>query len=85
MEGEIRQLAQAHGWDKSVVNNLHVRYEDNKFNVYVHDKLMDKAFVHEYGNETTRPTAVLRKYGNNPTGAGSAFIKSLGEYMGGTK
>lgn len=83
MEGEIRQSALSHGWDQNVVNNLHVRYHNNKFNVYVHDKFVSDALTHEYGDETARPTAVLRKYNNNPGTAADTFIKSLGKHMGG--
>jgi hypothetical protein len=85
IQGEIRKSAISHGWDKKVVNNLHVRFHDNKFNVYVHDKYMGAALTHEFGNESKRPTAAIRKYSNTPTGAGSKFIESLGEHMGGKK
>lgn len=85
MEGQIRQSALAHGWDKNVVENTHVRFQDKKFNVYVHDKYVGDALTHEYGNETARPTAVIRKYNNNPTGASEDFVKNLGKHMGGKK
>lgn len=81
----MRESALAHGWDKNVVENTHVRFHDNKFNVYVHDKYVGDALTHEYGNETTRPTAALRKYGTNPAGAGKNFIENLGKHMGGKK
>ena len=82
VEGQIREKALAHGWDKKVVENTHVRFQDNKFNVYVHDKYVGAALTHEYGDETSRPTAVIRKYDNNPTGAGANFIQNLGKHMG---
>jgi hypothetical protein len=85
VEGQIRENALAHGWDKKVVENTHVRFQDNKFNVYVHDEYVGAALTHEYGNETARPTAVIRKYDNNPTGAGANFIQNLEKHMGGKK
>jgi hypothetical protein len=85
IEGQIRQSALDHGWDKKVVDNTHVRFQDNKFSVYVHDKYVGNALTHEYGNETSRPTAVIRKYDNNPTGAGANFIQNLEKHMGGKK
>jgi hypothetical protein len=85
MQGEIRKSAISHGWDKKVVSNLHVRFQDNKFNVYVHDKYLGDAFTHEFGSETKQPTAAIRKYNNNPAGAGAKFIESLGKHMGGNK
>jgi hypothetical protein len=85
MEGEIRKSAISHGWDQKVVDNLHVRFHDNKFNVYVHDKYVGDALTHEFGNESKRPTAALRKYNNNPVGTGAKFIESLGKHMEGKK
>jgi hypothetical protein len=85
IEGQIRQSALDHGWDSKVVENTHVRFHDNKFSVYVHDKYVGNALTHEYGNETSRPTAVIRKYDNNPTGAGANFIQNLEKHMGGKK
>jgi hypothetical protein len=85
VEGQIRQSALAHGWDKKVVENTHVRFQNNKFNVYVHDKYVGDALTHEYGNETSRPTAVIRKYNNNPAGAGANFVQNLGKHMEGKK
>jgi hypothetical protein len=85
IEGQIRQSALDHGWDKKVVENTHVRFHDKKFNVYVHDKYVGDALTHEYGDETARPTAVIRKYKNNPTGASAEFVKHLGKHMGGKK
>jgi capsule polysaccharide modification protein KpsS len=84
IEGEIRQSALEHGWDKDVVANTHVRYHNNSFNVYVHDEHVGNFLTHEFGNETTRPTAVVRKYNNSSKGA-AAFMQSLSKKMGGSK
>lgn len=85
VESQIRQSALDHGWDEKVVENTHVRFQNNKFNVYVHDKYVGDALTHEYGNETKRPTAVIRRYSTTPAGAGENFIKSLGKHMGKSK
>ena len=84
-EKELRSSALEHGWSKRVVNNMHVRYIGGKFNVYVHDKVADEAFVHEHGDETQRPTAVVHKFNSNPEGAGTAFANSFKKHMGGSR
>jgi hypothetical protein len=64
LTNKLRQSALEHGWDKTVVSNMHVLHDNGSFNVHVHPEYKDKAFVHEYGNESTRPTAVIRKFSN---------------------
>jgi len=83
MEGEVRERALASGWKPEVVDNLHVRFHNNKFSVFVHDKFVGDALTHEFGNETKRPTAVLRKYGNKPGKASANFVANLDRHMGG--
>jgi hypothetical protein len=61
---KLRQSALAHGWSKDVVANMHVVHANDEFNVQVHPDYKDRAFVHEYGSESSRPTAVIRKFNN---------------------
>lgn len=83
IQRDIRRSALEHGWDPEVVKNTHVKWEDNKFAVHVAPEHADKAFVHEYGNETNQPTAVIRKYNNHSSAAGNAFLKSMYRHLGG--
>ena len=77
MEHELRTSALRHGWHPSVAQGLHVRYENGDFNVSVDSDKHHAAHVHEYGDENTRPTAVIRKHGNNTSMAEKVFIRSL--------
>jgi hypothetical protein len=61
---KLRESALEHGWDRDVVANLHVVHNNGSFDVHVHPDYKDRAFVHEYGNESVRPTAVIRKFSN---------------------
>ncbi|CAB4123499.1 hypothetical protein UFOVP46_21 [uncultured Caudovirales phage] len=83
VEHDIRRSALAHGWDKDVVANTHVSYEGGDFKVHTSPEHASRAFVHEYGNEATRPTAVIRKYNNNPGKASEAFVTHLQHHMRG--
>ena len=83
IQRDIRRSALEHGWDPEVVKNTHVKWENNKFEVHVAPEHADKAFVHEYGSEDAPPTAVLRKYSNQPQAAGNAFLKSMYRHLGG--
>lgn len=65
LTSELRERASANGWDKEVVDNMHVEYTDKKMKVNIHPDYAERAFKHEFGTETTRPSAVIRKLGND--------------------
>jgi hypothetical protein len=80
MTHQLRQSALQHGWDKDVAENTHVEYGSGKFTVKVHPDYSSRAFVHEYGSETQRPTAVIRKYVNDTSVAQGALISQMNEH-----
>lgn len=73
MTQQLQQHVLQHGWDADVAANLHVVHKDGRLVTEVHPNYADRAFVHEYGNETQRPTAAIRKYANNSITAEKAF------------
>ena len=77
MTAQLRRQALHNGWDADVVSTLHVTHADGKFAAQVHPDHADRAFVHEYGNETVRPTATIRKFMNDPENVNSAFMVTL--------
>jgi hypothetical protein len=77
MTGQLRKQALHNGWDADVVSTLHVTHADGKFSAQVHPDHADRAFVHEYGNERVRPTAVIRKFMNDPQHVNNAFMVTL--------
>jgi hypothetical protein len=85
MTMQLRQSALQHGWDSDVVAHLHVVHEDGKFKTHVEPEYADRAWVHEYGTEHIRPTAVLRKYSNNPKVAKEALWHSISHHYEGGK
>jgi hypothetical protein len=85
MTQQLRQSALDHGWHPDVVANMEVRHTDGKFNVHVAKEYKDRAFVHEFGNEHTQPTAVVRKYGNDTKTAQKFFMLSTDKHYGGLK
>ena len=80
MTGQLRHHALNHGWDADVVANTHVVFEDNKFSTHIHPDYVDRAFVHEFGNESNRPTAVIRKFLNNDATSKQAFMISMNNH-----
>lgn len=85
MTRQVRHRALNDGWDKDVVANLHVVHENGKFSARVHPELADRAFVHEFGDENTRPNATLRKFSNDNKVTKSAFMANLNKRYGGLK
>lgn len=77
MTAQLRQHAIQNGWDADVANTLQVAHENGKFVAKVHPDYADRAFVHEYGTETVRPTATIRKFMNDPHVINNAFMVTL--------
>lgn len=80
----IRRTAHESGWAPHVANSLSVHYRGGKFDVSIPEEHADEAWKYEYGSETRRPTAVLRKYqyGNADS---KAFLSTLDHITGGKK
>jgi hypothetical protein len=68
MTMELRKNALNAGWEKDVVDNMKVKYGKSGFKVRIHPDYQYRAHVHEYGTETKKPTAVIRKYNNPDSG-----------------
>lgn len=85
MTVELRARALEHGWDADVVKNTHIQYSNGAFSLRIHPDYTDRAFVHEYGNETLRPTAVLRRYEHQLGSVSDVFDSRLNAHLGGRK
>ena len=85
MTMQLRHSALNNGWDSDVVDNIYVVHKDGKFSTHVHPDYSDRAFVHEFGDENRRPTAVMRKYANDPEISKQAFATSMSKHWGKTK
>ena len=77
MTAQLRKQAVHSGWDPEVASTLHVAHEGGKFTAKVHPDYADRAFVHEYGNESVKPTAAIRKFMNDPKHLNDAFMVTL--------
>ncbi len=83
MTADLRGHAYHNGWHPDVINNTHVTYDGKSFSTVVHPDHHEAALNHEYGTETSRPTAVIRKYGNDTSQAERAMLTSLARQIGG--
>lgn len=79
----VRNQALASGWSPEVVSNVSIKHVNGSFKVEIHPDYADRAFVHEYGDETTPPTAVLRKHANNKAETTKVYNEMLKRHFGG--
>jgi hypothetical protein len=77
MTYDLRNSAIEHGWHPEVANNLFIVHDGSQFKVHVPDAYKKTVHELEYGTETQRPTAVLRKFNNRPESMDKAFMKSI--------
>jgi len=82
MTADVRHRAMEHGWHPEVASNTNIMYDGTQYKVEVHDDFESQAMDLEYGTETMRPTAVIRKYGNNTSQAEHAFMTVLEKDLG---
>lgn len=85
MTFDVRRSARDHGWSPEEASSLRVRHTDGTFQVHIEGTHSDKAHEREYGTETQRPTAVARKYGNNPGRAAEIFTQRFNKHLGGIR
>jgi hypothetical protein len=83
MTAELRERALKSGWHPDVVAGLHVKYDGDAYVTQVDPEVSGRAFVHEFGDENTRPTAVLRKYGNTPGVGAKSYMEHLSNSLKG--
>lgn len=83
MTSRLRKYAVTNGWNGKVARNTQVAYRpDEGFVVEFADDVREQAMNLEYGTETMRPTAAIRKYENSGH-AEEAFIAHLRKEFGG--
>jgi len=85
MTADLRSHALEAGWHPDVVAHMHVEHNNGEFSVKVHPDYHSRAFTHEYGDETARPTAVIRKYSNNNGHTSQVFKAYFSKNFGGNK
>jgi hypothetical protein len=83
MTFDVRRSARSHGWSPEEASSLRVRYSDNDFGIHAEGSHAEKALTKEFGTESSRPTAVMRKYGNNPGKSEAIFMRQLNKHIGG--
>jgi len=82
MTADLRQRALSSGWHSDVVNNMHVEFGDDGFQVRIPDEHAERAWIHEYGSEKSRPTAVIRKFANDDASSKGMFMKNVSYHAG---
>ena len=83
MTERLRSSALSHGWPNDVVSHMDVRQADKGFQVHVHPDYAKRAHVLEYGSESSRPTAAIRKFSNDTKAVHGAVIANIEHVYGG--
>lgn len=80
----LQSNAHADGWDPNIASNMQVKFHDGKMTAELPEEHSDQAHTYEYGTETQRPLATVRKYANRVSNQnemfGKLFEKNLGKY-----
>lgn len=79
LTSELRERALKSGWDHDVVAHMHVEYSDKQMKVNVHPDYAERAFKHEFGTETTSPSAAIRKLNNDREATSLVIRRALGK------
>jgi hypothetical protein len=82
---QLRDSASKNGWHPEIVNGLRVAHDGEKYSVVVNPEHADRAFVHEYGDETNKPTAVIRKFSDDTANIHSVYLSHLNDHYRGRK
>ena len=82
LTGELRKEAKASGWPRHIAANMGVTYGPDGFESHVHEKHYKEAHKLEYGTETTRPTAAVRRSANRTQEAEQFFVGTLSKILG---
>lgn len=80
---DLRSSAADHGWHPDIVSSIHVYYDGNAMKIHVPKHLTTEVHKLEYGTETQRPTAVMRKFNNRQHVINNTIVKALGRQLGG--
>jgi len=80
MTADLRQRALSSGWKSDVVNGMNVEFGDSGFQVNIPEEHQEQAWIHEYGSELNRPTAVIRKYANADSDAKNMFMHNVSSH-----
>lgn len=64
LNSELRRSATASGWPKDIANLMSVEMTSSGIEISYPDEFRDTIHELEYGNERTRPTAVIRRFMN---------------------
>lgn len=81
MTYDLRSVAVREGWEPEVASGLSISYDGNKFAYNLGDQFSEQAFNHEFGTETTRPKATVRRYLNDLSGAQKVMGKLIEKHV----
>ena len=79
---DLQEFAIGNGWDPSIASSLEVKYTKDKLFIDIPSDIKQEVENIEYGTESRRPNAVLRKYDNRAKQLEQVFIKQFEKELG---
>lgn len=71
---DLHEHLRSSGWSETAIKSTKMTYENGEFTAKFSGKGKDAAFVHEFGDQNTPPTAAIRKYGKSTPKVTEAFL-----------
>ena len=83
MTADIRSRARNDGWDDKVVERLRVVKKDDTYSVTAPSSVGDAAWVSEYGDPDSVPTATIRRYDTSGGKIGEFYNMRMSRHLNG--
>jgi hypothetical protein len=80
---DLHASAIEHGWHPDIARHLSVNFDGKNLHVNYPDHVKSHIENLEYGTETQRPTAVIRKFKNKTENIENTAAALLSHHMGG--
>ena len=61
----LRKHALKNGWPEEVIRGIGIHHNGKEFKLHTSPAVEDLIWKHEYGDETSTPTAIIRKFFND--------------------
>ena len=81
MTADIRSRARTDGWDDKVVERLRVVKKNDKYSVTAPSSVGDAAWVSEYGDPDSVPTATVRRYDTSGGKIGQFYNSRMSKHL----
>lgn len=61
----LRKTASENGWTDTALRGIRIHHDGKEFKLHTSESAKHEVWSHEYGTETSRPTATIRRFLND--------------------